>query len=112
MVSKYQINITCNLINSMNEKSTKHASKDNQKRFEKYSKLFNQNTKLLGVITLDKGHINGKEIHIIFNNRVTIIFNYRTKKFVTALYLRNGQIKKYNLNPINFDKFIYGYNQL
>jgi hypothetical protein len=53
---------------------------------------------------IDKGHPNGNEIHTITDNGIIIIQNENTKKFVTSLIARPGQIKRYfpnNVFPAN-----------
>lgn len=45
--------------------------------------------------TVDKGHRNGPEIHIITTTALIIVLNKRTQKHVTTLIARPGQIKRY-----------------
>ena len=49
---------------------------------------------------VDKGHRNGDEIHTITDNGVIIIQNYNTKKFITCLIAREGQIRRYFANGV------------
>ena len=43
----------------------------------------------------DKGHPNGPELHTITDTGIIIIQNERTKKLVTTLIARPGQIHRY-----------------
>ena len=43
----------------------------------------------------DKGHKNGPEIHTITDTGLIVVRNYYTKKFVTVLIARPGQIYRY-----------------
>ena len=44
---------------------------------------------------VDRGHINGPELHTITSTGIIIIRNERTNKIVTKLIARPGQIKRY-----------------
>lgn len=44
---------------------------------------------------VDKGHRNGPEIHIITTTALIVVLNQRTKKHVTTLIARPGQIRRY-----------------
>lgn len=44
---------------------------------------------------VDKGHINGFERHIIYNNGVILVVNESTKKVVTIMVARVGNIVRY-----------------
>lgn len=46
---------------------------------------------------VDKGHINGGEIHVITTNGYILIFNSITYRFVTILHARPMQLKRYYL---------------
>jgi hypothetical protein len=46
---------------------------------------------------VNKGHENGSEIHVIYNNGVIRIYNARTKKHITDLIARQAQIERYNI---------------
>jgi hypothetical protein len=46
----------------------------------------------------DKGHPNGAELHTITNTGIIVIRNERTKKLVTTLIARPGQIYRYYAN--------------
>ena len=52
---------------------------------------------MLKIAVVNKGHANGEEIHVIFNNGVVKIYNERTKKFITVLIARVPQIERYNV---------------
>lgn len=44
---------------------------------------------------VDKGHMNGNEIHTIFDNGIIVIRNERTNLLITELIARPGQIRRY-----------------
>ena len=46
----------------------------------------------------DKGHPNGPELHTITDTGIIIVQNERTKKLVTTLIARPGQIYRYYIN--------------
>jgi len=45
--------------------------------------------------TIDKGHKRGPEIHSITSTGIIIIQNEKTKKLITKLIARPGQIRRY-----------------
>lgn len=51
--------------------------------------------KTLKTFYWDRHHPNGPEIHTITDTEVIVIKNYYTKKLVTVLIARPGQIKRY-----------------
>lgn len=44
---------------------------------------------------VDKGHINGFERHIIYSNGVILVVNENTKKVVTIMVARIGNVVRY-----------------
>ena len=46
-------------------------------------------------VVLDKGHKNGKEVHVISSTGIITVFNQRTGKMVTRMIARPGKIKQY-----------------
>ena len=53
------------------------------------------NIKLVNAFVVDKHHENGLEIHAIYDDGTIKVFNYRTKKLITVLFGRVGQIVRY-----------------
>ena len=49
----------------------------------------------VATFTVDRNHPNGAELHIITSTGIIIIKNERTKKIVTKLIARPGQIRRY-----------------
>ena len=49
------------------------------------------------IAVVDKGHANGEEVHVVYNNGVVKIYNERTHKFITVLIARVPQIERYNV---------------
>lgn len=46
-------------------------------------------------VIVDREHKNGPEIHEISNTGIVTIYNARTKKMITKLIARPGQIRRY-----------------
>lgn len=44
---------------------------------------------------VDKRHVDGPEIHIVTTTGIIAIYNAYTKRFITALIARPGQIERY-----------------
>ena len=51
----------------------------------------------LCIFIVDKGHKNGVEIHVITENGIINIYNYYSKKYVTGLIARPGQLMRYGV---------------
>ena len=53
--------------------------------------------KVVKIAVVNKGHANGQEIHIIYNNGIVKIYNANTRKFITVLIARVPQIERYKI---------------
>ena len=53
--------------------------------------------KVVKIAVVNKGHKNGNEVHLVYNNGVVKIYNERTHKFITVLIARVPQIERYNI---------------
>lgn len=53
--------------------------------------------KVVKIAVVDKGHKNGNEIHVIFNNGIVKVYNEHTRKFITVLIARVPQIERYKI---------------
>ena len=94
-----------------NAQSTEH-SKERLARMEVYNSLFNKETKVIGLYEVDKGHENGVEYHVIYNNRVAKVYNVKSGRFITCLFLRDGQVTRYGLKLADVSEFIQGLNNI
>ena len=59
--------------------------------------IIEERAKVLKIAVVDKGHKNGNEIHIVYNNGVIKIYNERTCKFITVLIARVPQVERYRV---------------
>lgn len=80
--------------------------------------IIEESAKVLKIAVVDKGHANGEEIHVVYNNGVVKIYNARTRKFITVLIARVPQIERYKIkvtktmrNKIE-SHIANGYNQI
>lgn len=77
--------------------NTSHAL-NRSKRLQIAERLIiEESAKVLKIAVIDKGHKNGEEIHVIYNNGVVKIYNEHTRKFITVLIARVPQIERYNV---------------
>lgn len=53
--------------------------------------------KVVKIAVVNKGHRNGHEIHIVYNNGIVKIYNANTRRFITVLIARVPQIERYKI---------------
>ena len=76
---------------------TSHAL-NRSKRLQVAERLIiEESAKVLKIAVVNKGHENGNEIHVIFNNGIIKVYNARTRKFITILIARVPQIERYKI---------------
>ncbi len=77
--------------------NTLHVVKRSQ-RLQIAQRLINEeNAKVCKIAIVNKGHENGNEVHIIYNNGIIKIYNENTRKFITVLIARVPQIERYQI---------------
>lgn len=59
--------------------------------------IIEESAKVTKIAVVNKGHKNGEEIHIIYNNGIIKIYNANTRKFITVLIARVPQIERYKV---------------
>lgn len=59
--------------------------------------IIEESAKVIRIAVVDKGHTNGNEIHVVYNNGVVKVYNERTRKFITVLIARVPQVERYNI---------------
>ena len=59
--------------------------------------IIEESAKIVKIAVVNKGHKNGNEIHVIFNNGIIKVYNARTHKFITVLIARVPQIERYKI---------------
>ena len=77
--------------------NTSHVAKRSKRLQVAERLIYEESAKVLKIAVVDKGHANGNEIHIIYNNGIIKIYNERTHKFITVLIARVPQIERYNV---------------
>lgn len=90
---------------------TEHGKEKLETRLKVYLEKLGRAEKVVTRI-LDKGHVGGLERHVIHRNRLVYIYNVRSRKFITVLYARDGQLRRYGLDPNDFPAFIPGLNYI
>ena len=59
--------------------------------------IIEESAKVIKIAVVNKGHENGNEAHVIYNNGVVKIYNERTGRFITVLIARVPQIERYRV---------------
>ena len=68
------------------------------KRLQVAQRLINEESaKVVRIAVVNKGHENGNEVHVIYNNGIVKIYNANTHKYITMLIAREPQIERYNV---------------
>lgn len=76
---------------------TSHAV-NRSKRLQVAERLIiEESAKVLKIAVVNKGHKNGNEIHVIFNNGIVKVYNEHTRKFITVLIARVPQVERYKV---------------
>lgn len=77
--------------------NTQHVA-TRSKRANIAQRLINEErAKVYKIAIVDKGHENGKEVHVIYNNGIVKVYNANTHKYITILIAREKQIERYNI---------------
>lgn len=77
--------------------NTSHVVKRSKRLQVAEQLIYEERAKVLKIAVVNKGHANGNEIHIIYNNGIIKVYNERTCKFITVLIARVPQIERYNI---------------
>ena len=59
--------------------------------------IIEESAKVVKIAVVNKGHKNGNEIHLVYNNGVVKVYNENTRKFITVLIARVPQIERYKV---------------
>ena len=59
--------------------------------------IIEESAKVCKIAVVNKGHENGEEIPVIYNNGVVKVYNARTHKFITVLIVRVPQVERYKI---------------
>ena len=59
--------------------------------------IIEESAEVLKIAVVNKGHANGDEIHVVYNNGIVKVYNERTRKFITVLIARVPQVERYNI---------------
>ena len=77
--------------------NTSHAV-NRSKRLQIAKRLIiEESARVIKIAVVNKGHKNGNEIHVVYNNGVVKVYNARTHKFITVLIARAPQIERYKI---------------
>ena len=76
---------------------TSHVAKRSKRLQVAERLIIEESAKVLKIAVVNKGHKNGEEIHVIYNNGIVKVYNEHTKKFITVLIARVPQIERYNI---------------
>ena len=97
---------------------TSHAVKRSKRLQVAERLIIEERAKVVKIAVVNKGHENGNEIHIVYNNGIVKVYNERIRKFITVLIARVPQIKRYEVKitktmrkKINLH-IVKGYNQI
>ena len=76
---------------------TSHAVKRSKRLQIAERLIIEESAKVVKTAVVNKGHKNGNEIHLVYNNGIVKVYNERTCKFITVLIARVPQIERYNV---------------
>lgn len=68
------------------------------KRLQIAQRLINEEAaKVCKIAIVNKGHKDGNEVHVVYNNGIIKVYNANTHKFITVLIAREPQIARYEI---------------
>lgn len=76
-----------------NNMNSNHYNRDRRYR-EKVVQSIGEGT-IIKVMTVDRGHPKGAEIHELSNTGIITVWNFSHTKVITKLIARPGQVKRY-----------------
>lgn len=77
--------------------NTQHVV-NRSKRAQVAQRLINEEcAKVYKIAIVNKGHENGAEVHVIYNNGIVKVYNANTHKYITMLIAREAQIERYDI---------------
>ena len=76
---------------------TSHAVKRSKRLQVAERLIIEESAKVVKIAIVNKGHKNGNEIHLVYNNGIVKIYNANTRKFITVLIARVPQIERYKV---------------
>lgn len=79
------------------ELNCKHMADRNTRVNKANQLIYIENATIIASFEINKGHKNGNEVHVIYNNGVIRIYNINTRKHITDLIARQAQIERYNI---------------
>ena len=77
--------------------NTSHAVKRSKRLQIAERLIIEECAKVVKIAVVNKGHENGSEIHVVYNNGIVKVYNERTRKFITVLIARVPQIERYKV---------------
>ena len=77
--------------------NTSHVVKRSKRLQVAERLIIEESAKVAKIAVVNKGHANGNEIHIIYNNGIVKVYNEHTRKFITVLIARVPQVERYNI---------------
>ena len=77
--------------------NTSHVAKRSKRLQVAERLIIEESAKVIRIAVVNKGHANGEEVHVVYNNGVVKVYNERTHKFITVLIARVPQIERYNI---------------
>ena len=98
--------------------NTQHVANRSRRLQVAQRLIYEEGAKVCCIAIVNKGHENGNEVHVIYNNGIIKVYNANTHKFITVLIARIPQIGRYNIkitatmrNKIKVH-IKHGYNEL
>ncbi len=68
------------------------------KRLQIAQRLINEESaKVIRIVIVNRGHKDGNEVHVIYNNGIIKIYNANTHKFITVIIARVPHVERYNI---------------
>ena len=77
--------------------NTSHVVKRSKRAQIAQRLIIEERAKICKIVLVNRGHQNGREVHVVYNNGIVKVYNANTHKYITILIAREAQIERYNI---------------
>lgn len=77
--------------------NTSHVVKRSKRLQVAQRLIYEESATVCKIAVVNRGHEDGNEIHVVYNNGIIKIYNANTHKFITVIIARVPHVERYNI---------------